>query len=217
MILELSLEEIKKLLVHQLSNLFLPPPENEKMLIEKVFGRTIERLNFNFSQNPNKYYYRETEKGKESYFNPFHSGQWTIFLYYLSYELGHLQEDKHCAMILADKVYYLNKMMNSCDLYHQVELPDYFRLDHPQGSVIGRAVYGNGFTFLQCCTVGNNKGLYPVIGDNVKMCMNYAILGNSHIGNNVIVGAGALIKDQNIPDNCIVFGQSPNLIIKSKK
>lgn len=43
------------------------------------------------------------------------------------------------------------------------------------------------------------------------------IIGNSHIGSNVTVGAGAIIKDQNVPDNVYVFGESPNLIIKPKK
>jgi serine O-acetyltransferase len=43
------------------------------------------------------------------------------------------------------------------------------------------------------------------------------ILGNSKIGNNVILGAGACVKDQDIPDNSMVFGSSPNLIIKKKK
>lgn len=38
-----------------------------------------------------------------------------------------------------------------------------------------------------------------------------------HIGDNVTLGAGALVKDTDIPSNSIVFGQSPNLIIKTKK
>ncbi len=215
MITELPLNDIKHLLIHQLSNFF--PPEDEILILNKVFDKTIERLCHNFTQNPNKYYSRNTEKGKEAYFNPFHSGQWTVFLYYLSYELGHWEENKHSAMLLADKVYYLNKIMNSCDLYHQVQLPDYFSLDHPQGTVMGRAIYGNGLSFSQCCTVGNNKGIYPTIGENCRMCMGSSILGNSHIGNNVTIGAGTLVKDQDIPNNSIVFGQSPNLIIKQKK
>lgn len=28
--------------------------------------------------------------------------------------------------------------MNGCDLYHEVNLPHYFTLDHPVGSVMGR-------------------------------------------------------------------------------
>lgn len=48
------------------------------------------------------------------------------------------------------------------------------------------------------------------------MCMNTAIIGDSHIGDNVTLGAGALVKDTDIPPNSLVFGQSPNLIIKKK-
>ena len=46
------------------------------------------------------------------------------------------------------------------------------------------------------------------------MYSNSSILGNSRIGNNVNIGAGAIVKNQDVPDNCTVFGQSPNLIIK---
>ena len=37
------------------------------------------------------------------------------------------------------------------------------------------------------------------------------------IGANVMVGANTIIKDEVVPSNVIVFGESPNLIIKKKK
>jgi serine O-acetyltransferase len=43
------------------------------------------------------------------------------------------------------------------------------------------------------------------------------ILGKCNIGDNVTMGANACVKDENVPANSIVFGTSPNLIIKSKK
>lgn len=49
------------------------------------------------------------------------------------------------------------------------------------------------------------------------MYANSSILGNCKIGNNVNIGAGAVVKNQNVPDNCTVFGLSPNLIIKRNK
>lgn len=107
--------------------------------------------------------------------------------------------------------------MNGFDMFYQVELPEYFTLDHPVGSVIGRGNYSSGFSFGQNCTVGNNKGIYPTLGKDFHMCANSTILGNCHVGDNVTLGAGALVKDQDIPSNSLVFGQSPNLIIKQKK
>ena len=107
--------------------------------------------------------------------------------------------------------------MNACDLFYEVELPEIFKLDHPVGSVMGRAMYADHFTFGQNCTVGNNRGVFPVIQENVRMAANSMILGDCLVGENSIIGAGACVKDENIPDNSIVFGQSPNLIIKKRK
>ena len=59
--------------------------------------------------------------------------------------------------------------------------------------------------------------IYPTLGINFRMCANSTILGNCHVGDNVTLGAGALVKDQDIPSNSLVFGQSPNLVIKQKK
>ena len=192
---------------HQLRN-FFPVSEEESLLMTQIMDRVLQRVEKCFDGTTNKYYHRD---GKV-YFNPFHSSQYCIYLYWLSrtvYESAN--------SFLADKIYYLNKIMNGCDMFYEVELPEVFMLDHPVGSVIGRAHYSNGFTFGQNCTVGNNKGIYPVIGENVTLCANSAIIGNSHIGDNVTIGAYACVKDQDVPANSIVFGQSPNLIIKEKK
>ena len=201
------IKNIPTILIHQLES-FFPIGEEEKACIDEQLERVLLKLEFCFEQNPNKYYHRD---GK-AYFNPFHSGQYTVFLYFFS-RLVFLSGNS----ILADKIYYLNKIMNSCDLFYEVELPDYFSLDHPHGTVMGRAKYSNGLSFAQYSTVGNNKGIYPVIGKNCRMCMNSAIIGDCHIGDNVTIGAGTLVKDTDIPSNSLVFGQSPNLIIKAKK
>lgn len=169
----------------------------------------MHKIGVCFESNPNKYYH----KNGEVFFNPFHSAQYTIFLYLMSREVFKIGKNS----LLADKIYYLNKALNCCDLFYEVELPEYFRLDHPLGSVMGRAIYGNGFSFSQCCTVGNNNGIYPKIGENVKMCAYSSIIGNCHIGNNVIIGANSGIKDCDVPDNTIVFGQFPNNIFKPLK
>jgi serine O-acetyltransferase len=81
---------------------------------------------------------------------------------------------------------------------------------------MGRAEYSDKFYFYQGCTVGGNKGKYPILQEGVVMFANSTILGDSQIGNNVLISAGTLIKDEIIPDNCMVFGQSPNLVIKVK-
>ena len=118
---------------------------------------------------------------------------------------------------MSDKLYALNKAMASVDLFYQVELPDIFTFDHPLGSVMGRASYSDYFTFSQGCTVGNNRGIYPRFGQSVFMFSNSKVIGDCEIGDNVIIGANAYVKDTDIPGGSLVFGQSPDLVIKENK
>jgi serine O-acetyltransferase len=205
---EYSEEQLTVLLGRQL-NFFLIS-EEELQIIAKAIKETLIRVTFCFSHSKNKYY----RKNGEVYFNPFHAAHYTIFLYYLSHTLFQKSQENR---IICDKIYYLNRMLNACDLFYEVNLPDIFFLDHPLGSVIGRGQFGNYFSFSQGCTVGNNKGVFPVIGEKVKMLSNSKVLGNCKIGNNVIIAANTYIKDSDIPNDSIVFGSSPNLVIKKKK
>ena len=115
---------------------------------------------------------------------------------------------------LCSKLYMLNKALSACEIYYEVELPDIFLLEHPVGTVMGRGKFSNYFFFLQNCTVGANNNLYPEFGERVVMCAGSKVLGTSHIGSNVIISADTCVIDQDVPDNSIVFGRSPNLIIK---
>jgi serine O-acetyltransferase len=209
MIFEIPKDAILKVLIGQISS-FFSITAAELNTINELSDEVFERCDICFSKNENKYYSRNGE----TYFNPFHSGQYTVFLYYFSNTIFKKTKDQ---IILADKVYYLNKVMNSCDLFYEIELPEYFSLDQPVGTVLGRAKYGNFFKFTQNCTVGNNKNIFPTIGNNVTMTANSMVFGGSKIGDNVIIGVGAVVKDEDVPDNSVVFGQSPNLIIKKRK
>lgn len=184
--------------------------DEEMGKITAVLPEVKSRIEFNFTHSSNKYYKKEDKV----FFNPFHSGQWCVFLYFLS---NSLYKNSNSNKIICDKIYYLNRMLNSCDLFYEVILPDIFFLDHPLGTVIGRGTFKNYFSFSQGCTIGNNKGIFPIIGENVKMLSNSKIIGNSKIGNNVIIAANTYIKDTNIPDNTIVFGNSPNLVLKENE
>lgn len=208
-IIEGGQDSLSDLVCLQISNLFFLSNDERKIILEHFFN-AIKRTAYCFSHSNNKYYH----KNGSIYFSPFHSAQYSIFLYYLSNALSKSNLD---STVLADKIYYLNKALNSVDIFHQVEMPDYFFVDHPVGSVMGRAKYGNGFSFSQNCTVGNNKGVYPAIKENVSMMAGAMILGNCLIEANTIVAADTRIIDTSTPPNSIIFGQSPNLIIKQNK
>ena len=162
MIIEISKMKLVELVKRQLTTLFLFDEIREDELLSEAINLSLERCEFCFSRCNNKYY----KKKEEVYFNPFHSGQYSIFLYFLSHQVYLLTNEPNS---LSDRIYYLNKCLNCFDLYYEVKMPKVFFLDHPVGSVLGRACYGERFSFSQNCTVGNNKGSYPTFGENVKM------------------------------------------------
>ena len=76
---------------------------------------------------------------------------------------------------------------------------------------------GKNCKILHGVTMGGragHKGL-PIIGDNVVIGTHAQIVGNVRIGNNSIVGAGA-IGTHDVPDNVIVVG-NPAKILRSNK
>lgn len=210
----ISRPEILDNLCRQIDS-FFSCSEEERSVLETYLDKSLERLEKCLQGVDNKYF--KTELGTVK-FNPFHSVQYMTFLYTLANELYR----NGASSTLSDKLYYLNKTMNGLDMFYAIELPEVWSAEHPVGSVLGRAKYGEGFFFYQGCTVGGNRGKdgilhYPLIGNNVRMYANSSFIGKCNIGDNVILGAGALVKDTDIPSNSIVFGQSPNLIIKENK
>lgn len=209
-----GIDGLVNLVCLQLRNNFGLDGQSDQTMLNDAIDFSVNRIEACFGRIANKYY---SGFDGSTVFDPFHSCQYTTFLYYLSHHLGLQYPDSN----LASKVYYLNKTMNGCDLFHAIKLPDVFFMEHPVGSVMGRANYSNYFAFQQGCTVGGNRDAfgvlhYPRLGEYVWLFANATVIGRSHIGNNVFVAAGTFIKDTDVPDNTIVFGRSPNLIMKTR-
>lgn len=139
------------------------------------------------------------------------NAQYTIFLYRLSrilFERGRWLE--------ADKVYALLRTVSGADIFYEVELPLLWWCDHPLGSVIGRGSFDPQSTlvFSQNSNIGNNRGIYPEIGGNLYMYGNTTLLGQIRIAGNVVLSNGATVIDAGELRDCLVFGKSPDLIIK---
>jgi serine O-acetyltransferase len=144
-------------------------------------------------------------------FNPFHGAQYAVFLYHVGRVLWERDPGNR---LVADRVYGLNRALHGVDMFYEVEMPPVFACDHPLGSIIGRARIGSCFFFTQHCTVGNNKGIYPVIGNHVTMLPGSTILGNCAIGDHVVMAAQSYVRDRDIPAHSLVFGQERNIVIK---
>lgn len=116
---------IDKLLNHvrmQLMNIIICD-DDVQPFISEAFCRTIEC----FKLNKDKNYF-------SNQFSVYHSGLCSIFLYYLSNTVYKKSGNND----LAAKIYYLNKILHSVDWFHAIELPTYWGVEQPIGSVLGR-------------------------------------------------------------------------------
>lgn len=87
-------------------------------------------------------------------------------------------------------------------------------LIHGYGIVVnGATKVGRNCTIYHGVTLGvaNDLKEAPTIGDNVFIGCDAKILGGIHIGNNVKIGAGAIVVDD-VPDNCTVIGPKAKYI-----
>lgn len=172
--------------------------------ISNCIDAAISRTNICLNAANNSYYNRMAIDG----INPYHSCAYATLLYFLSNELYKRDQNGE----RAEKVYYLNKALNGLEAFYADELPDIFSMEHPLGTVFGRAKYGNYLFFYQNCTIGGswfeNEMHYPILGEHVTMFSGAKILGNSHIGNHVILAANAYVINCDIPDYSFVFPSS---------
>lgn len=209
---QVTAAELLELVKHQLNShwgAFSSFGQGELTQVQEA----LRRFEICFADVKSKYYHK-FPAGEGVTLHVENTVQYSVFLYYLSnslYKAG--KTDK------ASLVYYLNKLMHSVELFYAIELPEHFSAEHPLGAVMGNAVYGDYFFFYQGCTVGGNprgnKSDYPMLGKYVTMYSNSKILGASHIGNHVVIAANAYIKDTDIPDYSIVYGQYSKLIVKT--
>ena len=141
-------------------------------------------------------------------FSHCHSDQYAIFLYYLA-NTAFREKPGHP---IADKAYALNKALHALDAYYEVQLPEIFALQHPVGTVLGRASYSDYFICYHNCTVGANPGNdYPSFGRGVVMYGGSRVIGKTSVGDNTLVSTGAIVIDGGAlePDS-VLHGIYPN-------
>ncbi len=205
MIFTLNTDDLLKYTEKLILNYF-PDTNNFDKIDKKTMQIALDRLENCFSNIKLKYYL----KNKLSYFNHLNSDHMASYIYFLSNTIWLEKGNKKTSQ----KLFYLNKILHGIDLFYEITMPDIFLLVHPVGTVIGRGKYSNNLVIYQNCTIGSNKKDFPTFGKNVILFSKSSVIGNSKIGNNVTISANAFVIDKNIKKNSIIFGSSPNNLIK---
>ncbi len=144
----------------------------------------------------------------------FHMGLHVVAMYREAHELWLAGKKKE-----ALRINYECHSKTGADIHPGAEIGKSFFIDHATGIVIGETtIIGDHVMIYQGVTLGGvstSKGKrHPTIGNNVVVGTGAIILGNITIGNNVRVGAGSVVL-KDIPDDCTVVG-IPGEVVKHK-
>ncbi|PMP00970.1 hypothetical protein BCS95_15090 [Vibrio breoganii] len=118
------------------------------------------------------------------------------------------------------KNHFKKKLINDYGIYcnPNVDIGENLSMPHPTSIVIGEGVsLGDNVTIYQNVTIGGarkgdwSNGNYPSIGNNVTIFSGAVIIGNIHIGDNVIIGANSVVN-KSIPSEKTVAGVPAKII-----
>lgn len=86
-------------------------------------------------------------------------------------------------------------------------------VEHGFSTIVFAKSIGANFHVNQNVTIGTGRGGNPVILDNVSVFTGAVVIGGISIGNNVKVGANAVVTDS-VPDNATVVPQKSRIILR---
>jgi serine O-acetyltransferase len=197
----LSSAELAEYVARQ-AEAFFPDGPVDRSLLRRALEAALARLDHCFSRIDRKYYRR----GDAAFYDHLNTDQHAALLYLLSHGL-HAERGERA---LASKIYALNKALHGLDVFYEVELPSVFLFQHPVGSVLGRARYGDYLVVYQGVTVGSDlDGNYPELGEGVVLFGGSRVIGRARIGANSWITPGCTVMDAALPPDSILFGAPP--------
>ena len=114
---------------------------------------------------------------------------------------------------LARILYALNMYVVGCEIRPEVQVGTGLFIPHPIGVIIGA-----GTVIGRNAVLGPRAGLgapdergWPILGDNVTMFTNSSVLGGTRVGDDVVIGAHALVI-HDVPAGTIVAGVPAKVI-----
>lgn len=109
-----------------------------------------------------------------------------------------------------------NNASTGADLGHGAKFATPPRLPHGLNGIIINpySEIGSNCIIYHQVTLSDDGKFYknaPVIGDNVTICPGAKLIGKIRIGNNVLIGANAVVVED-VPDNAIVLAPKARII-----
>lgn len=200
---QLNKNELTDYICSQLDH-FYPDKYNARPFVLKHIDESTDRLLYSL---------KHVKLVGYKTFSYLHSDLYAQFIYYLSNTIWRNEQNNH----VAAKLFYLNKTLHGLNCMYDTTLPDIFLLIHCVGTVLGKAFYSDYFVACHNVTVGADKDFFPNILERVYMGPGSSIVGKCTVGSNSHLAINSIVLNQDVKDDCVVVGHSPNLILKSLK
>ncbi len=197
MLLSLNKNELTEYTSAQLNNIFPDKKAVNLSKLNNLIDLTLDRLNYCFKHVAFNRYNKEDE----TQFNHLYADHYLMYIWFLANTIWKEGND----VSIASKLYYLNKTLHGIDCMYDTQLPDIFLLFHSSGTMLGKASYADYFVALQGCTVGSQKGNYPVFGKGVALTANSSVIGKCIIGNRCTISTRTTIFQKDISDDHTAF------------
>lgn len=112
---------------------------------------------------------------------------------------------------------WLNRVINGCVIGAGAKFDEGFVVMHPVGVVINSKVCGGKNVIIESgVVIGDEKGQAPVLGNNIFVGAGAKIIGGITIGDNVKIGANAVVV-KDLPSNVTAVGIPAKIINKGTK
>jgi serine O-acetyltransferase len=112
---------------------------------------------------------------------------------------------------------WLNRVINGCVIGAGAKFGQGFVIMHPVGVVINSKVSGGKNIVIESgVVIGDEKGQAPCLGNNIFIGAGAKIIGGITIGDNVKIGANAVVV-KDLPSNVTAVGIPAKIINKGAK
>lgn len=136
---------------------------------------------------------------------------WIYRISYFLYQKGYSRLARFAAA--------MNLMLFGIEIGIHVKIGGGFRVHHPVGIVLGAQMIGENFNVFAgagCGGASPENREQPVIGNNVFLYAGAKVLGDITIGDNVVIGANAVVL-QSVPANYMAVGVPARVLPRTEK
>jgi serine O-acetyltransferase len=142
-----------------------------------------------------------------------YQGLWAMFFH----RIAHFLYQIHIP-IVPRLISQISRLLTLIEIHPGAQIGKRFFIDHGNGVVIGEtSIIGDDVLMYQGVTLGGtgkeHGKRHPTIGNNVVIGAGAIILGNIKIGDNSRIGAGAVVTKP-VPPNSTVVGNPARVIVR---